>query len=200
MSTRTMPLALMTGVMGLVFTTAAFAQNTNAVRVAGQLTKIDGKTLTIATTGAQPAETAITCNDQTKFVRDGEKAAATFADLQVGQPVRAYYTSSGKIALAVMIATPSSVPPPSAAVTRVAGQLTKIDGKALTIATGENDSEATVVTCTDKTSFRREGDRSGTQAKFEDLQVGQAVRVYCTADKTALGVIIASAPATKPKE
>jgi hypothetical protein len=70
------------------------------VRVAGQLTKIEGKALTITADGK---DTVITCTDATKFSRDGS-GAARFEDLQVGQPVRAYYTAADNTAQAVIIA------------------------------------------------------------------------------------------------
>ena len=72
----------------------------------------------------------------------------------------------------------------------ITGQLTKIDGKTLTITMGKG-TKNTVITCNDATKISRKGDKSGTQAKFEDLQVGQAVRAYYTkADNVAVAVII----------
>ena len=84
------------------------------------------------------------------------------------------------------------------AAVRVAGQLTKIDGKALTITTTVSGlARDTIITCNDATKFSRDGDKPGTQLKFEDLKVGQQVRAYYTkAENIALAVIIAAAPAT----
>lgn len=63
MSNRTIIFSTLIGIIGAVVTSAALAADTdtkNAVRVAGQLTKIDGKSLTIA---AADKETVITCTD-----------------------------------------------------------------------------------------------------------------------------------------
>ncbi len=80
------------------------APATNTVRVAGQLTKIDGNALTITTTADnETTDTVITCNDSTKFSRDGA-GPVKFEDLQVDQPVRAYYTKTDNVAVAVIIA------------------------------------------------------------------------------------------------
>lgn len=47
-------------------------------------------------------------NEETRIGRDGEKSAVKFKDLKVGQTVRTYYTTSDKIAEAVIIAKPGS--------------------------------------------------------------------------------------------
>ena len=85
----------------------AFAQSMSAIadnvpiRLAGKLTKIAGKTLTITTDNG--TATAIICHDATKLGRDGVKSAVKFTDLKVGQPVRAYYTKPENISIAVFI-------------------------------------------------------------------------------------------------
>ena len=93
---------------------SAFAQSISAIadetpiRLAGRLTKITGKTLTITTDHG--TATAITCNDATKLGRDGVKSAVKLTDLKVGQPVRAYYTKPENIAIAIFIETSQERP------------------------------------------------------------------------------------------
>lgn len=84
---------------------------------------------------------------------------------------------------------------------RVAGELKKIDGKALTISTTvDKAAKDVVIVCGGETKFSREGDKTGAQVKFEDLQVRQQVRAFYTkADSVALTVVIAKpqAPDTR---
>ena len=72
-----------------------------AIRIAGQLTKIDGKALTITEGGK---DVVITCNEATKFHRDGDPTPTKFEDLKVGQSVRSYYNKADNVAGAVIIA------------------------------------------------------------------------------------------------
>lgn len=102
---RTM-VALLAGFVGIALTASALAADT-PVRVAGKLSKIAGKTLTITTGDSGTQDTVITCNDATRIGRDGQKSAVKFTDLKVGQSVRAYYTKDEKIAVAVIIAKPT---------------------------------------------------------------------------------------------
>jgi len=97
MSRRTVFVALLIGAIGFAFTAAATAQDTKPVRIAGKITKIEGKAVTIDAT-------VVTCNDATKVSRDGQTAPAKFEDLQVGQEVRAYCTPTDKIVLHIHIA------------------------------------------------------------------------------------------------
>jgi hypothetical protein len=94
---RIMSVALLLGLAGFV----ASATAGDAVRLAGELTKIDGKALTITADGKG---TVVTCDDATKIGRGGGQA--TFADLRVGQSVRAYHSKSGNVAAAVFVAKP----------------------------------------------------------------------------------------------
>ena len=188
MSRRTLLVAFLIGLVGMVFAIPAMAQDSkNAVRLVGQLTKIEGKALTITEGGK---DTVVTCNDMTKFGRDSDKATVKLEDLKIGQPVRTYYDKTTNVALIVRIAdapgaAPIVKPPP----TRVAGQLTKIEGKTLTITEGGKE---TVISCNEATKFVRDGDK--TPAKFEDLKVGQSVRSYYQ-NNVAMAVMIAK-PAT----
>lgn len=103
-----MIVALLVGLVGFAFTTSVLAADA-PVRVAGTLSKIEGKTLTITTTAENESkDTVINCNDATKFARDGDKSPVKFTDLKVGQSVRAYYIKATNIALAVIIAKPKS--------------------------------------------------------------------------------------------
>lgn len=107
MFNRKMMVALLVGLVGSAFTTSAIAADT-PVRVAGKLSKIEGKTLTITTTADnETKDTIITCNDATRVGRDGDKSAVKFTELKVGQSVRAYYTKATNIAVAVIIAKPN---------------------------------------------------------------------------------------------
>lgn len=198
MCRRTMPLALLAGLICFAFTSAALAQDAKPTRVAGKLTKIDGKALTIANEDGS-GDVVITCDDATKYRRDGDPQGAErkFEDLQVGQNVRSYYTKATGVAGTVIIAgaqQPPAPPQPNPANTRLAGKLTKIDGKALTIA-AEDGSGDVVITCGDSTKYRKDGDPQGVEHKFEDLAVGQMVRSYYNKTTGVVGVvIIAKAP------
>ena len=99
-------ITLLAVVMVFGLTPVLLAQGTTTnVRVAGQLTKIEGKALTITTTVDGVAnDTVVTCNDATKFARDGDKTPVTFNDLKVGQSVRSYYNKADNVAAAVIIA------------------------------------------------------------------------------------------------
>jgi len=100
--------ALLVGLVGFAYATSAIAAD-KPVRLVGKLAKIAGKTLTIASTADDGSEnTVVTCNEETRIGRDGEKSAVKFKDLKVGQTVRTYYTTSDKIAKAVIIAKPGS--------------------------------------------------------------------------------------------
>ena len=172
----------------------------DTVRVAGQLTKIEGNALTIATAiGSALQETVVTCDGLTKFSRRGDKSTpAGFEDLKVGQSVRAYYDRTGNVALGVIIvegAAPSPTPSPLLQANRVAGLVTKIDGKTLTLATAANGASSTVVvTCNDATKFSRAGDKA--QVTFADLKVGMLVRCYYgPGDNAALAVVLSSVTA-----
>ena len=87
------------GLVAFAFT-AAGAADTKPVRIAGQLTKIDGMALTITDGGK---DTVVTCNDATKVNRDGDKTPGKFSDLQVGQHVRAYCTPTDHVVLHIFI-------------------------------------------------------------------------------------------------
>ncbi len=100
MCKRTVLALVLIGVIGFAFTAAASAAD-KPIRLAGKITKIDGKALTISVDGK---ETTITCNDATKFRRDGQSGASKFEDLQVGQSVRAYYLAADNTAQSVIIA------------------------------------------------------------------------------------------------
>lgn len=83
---------------------------------------------------------------------------------------------------------------------RVAGRLTRIEAKALTVSSTADGAEtATVLNIGEKTRYSRDGDKTSYPAKFEDLQVGQSVRVYYNAVDNVIGVVcIERAPAPAP--
>ena len=82
---------------------SADAAVTKPNRVAGQIHQIDrinGVTTLNITDGVKAV--ILTCNAETKVNRDGDKTALKLDDLQVGQQIRAYYTSAN-VALHVHI-------------------------------------------------------------------------------------------------
>ncbi len=81
--------------------------------------------------------------------------------------------------------------------TKIVGQLTKIDGKSLTITTKDGDkTKDTVVTVTDTTKVTQQGEgRKGEPAKVEDLKVGQHVTAFYKADNTLTAIMIMKAAA-----
>ncbi len=101
--------ALLAGLLGFAYTTSAIAADSQ-VRLVGKLTKIAGKTLTVASTADDGSKNVvITCDDATKFRCDAANACVKFADIKVGQTVRVYYTKSkNNIAALVNIAKPGS--------------------------------------------------------------------------------------------
>ena len=114
MSSRTMLATLLIGLVGMICMPAARAEaeSTNStMNVAGQLTKIDGKTLTIVSTTGH--ETVIVYTGATKISRAGGNSAEPlkYEDLKVGQQVRAYYSNNDKAAFGVIIVNPSAAPP-----------------------------------------------------------------------------------------
>jgi hypothetical protein len=108
MFNRITMVALLAVLVGLAYTTSASAAN-DQVRLVGKLAKIDGNTLTIASTADDGSkDTVVTCNDATKVRRDADNATLKFVDLTVGLTVRVYYTKSNNIATLVNIAKPGS--------------------------------------------------------------------------------------------
>ena len=99
-------IALLVGLVGFAYTTAAIAADDH-VRLVGKLAKIDGMKLTVAST-VDKGTTVVTCNDATKVHRDADNAMLKFADLKVGQTVRVYYNKADNIAGLVNIAKPGS--------------------------------------------------------------------------------------------
>jgi len=91
-------------------------------RVAGKLTKIDGKALTIT---AEGKETVVNCTDTTRIGKRPQPAAegataptrgrgrgiqAKFEDLEVGQELMAVYNPEGNVARMVMITSAAAAP------------------------------------------------------------------------------------------
>jgi hypothetical protein len=106
MSSRAKLVAMLIGLVGLALATAAVADEAKPIRVAGKLTKIVGKAITITTTeGTETKDTVVTCNDATKISRDARpNVLLKFKDLRVGQQVRAYCRKADNVALHVHIA------------------------------------------------------------------------------------------------
>lgn len=106
MSGSKLLVVLLIGVFCLSLAAVATAADTETVRIAGKLTKIDGKALTI--TGTDGKATVVTCNDASKVSRDGQTEPAKFEDLKVGQEVRAYCTKADNIVQHIHIAKEAS--------------------------------------------------------------------------------------------
>ncbi|HUU09613.1 MAG TPA: DUF5666 domain-containing protein [Phycisphaerae bacterium] len=132
----------------------------------GELTKIEGKVLTITVKrdGTDPVEHKATVDDKTEI---STQAARKLADLKVGDRVR--ITQGDK---------------------RFFGEITKIEGKTLTLK-GRRDEQT--VTVDDSTTIM-----ARVKAKFEDLKVGQQVAVSIV-DGKAVRVDV-RAPRPKPVE
>ncbi len=107
MSNRMRLAVLLAILAGLVYTASAAAADN--VRLVGQLTKIDGKALTITSTvDGKSKDTVVTCNDATKYRRDEGNKWVKFSDLEVGQTLRVYYGKDDNVAALVNIAKPGS--------------------------------------------------------------------------------------------
>lgn len=134
----------------------------------GELTKIDGKILTISVKrdGAATVLTA-TVDDATEIFN---QVPAKLETLKVGDRVR--LTKEGKMV--------------------GAGEITKIEGKVLTLKSRRGEDQA--VTVDDATTIT-----VTVKAKFEDLKVGQFVSVAIK-DGKATRVEIRPAPTPRPTE
>jgi hypothetical protein len=110
----------------------------------GELTKIDGKVLTITSRrpGADPVEKTATVDDSTEIFAD---APVKLESLKVGDRVRIVQGEK-----------------------RYSGEVTKIDGKTLTLKPRRGDDQT--VTVDDNTKIT-----ASVKGKFEDLKVGQFV-------------------------
>ena len=190
MTKRILLVVLLAGLMGLLVRTAGAADAAPA-RVAGQLSKIDGKNFTI-TGETDGKDTVITCNDATQYRQDGSKDPVTFDTFKVGQKVRAYYRAADNVAVTVILAAATATPPSDTKAIRLVGNITKIDGKALTI-TGDADGKDLVLTVTDATQYRQDG--STDKLTFDSFKVGDHVRVYYASKDNTIGdLILTKAP------
>ena len=114
MTNRIMRIFLVIGLVGAAFLPAARAEavSTNStLRVAGQLTRIDGRNLTIVSTAGQ--EVVVLYTEATKISRKGPNSeeALKYEDLKVGQQVRAYYSNNDKAVFGIIIDPPLAAPP-----------------------------------------------------------------------------------------
>ena len=107
---RTILGALLIGLISTICMTCAAAdEDKTTARVVGQLTKIEGKTLTIVPVEGQA--TVIFCTDATKISRENDKVQLKFEDLQVGQQVRAYYNKNDNSIIGIFIDSPPPATP-----------------------------------------------------------------------------------------
>lgn len=187
MSHRILLAVLLATLMGMIVRTAS-ADDAKPVRLAGQLTKIDGKNFTIASE-TDGKETTIICNDATQYRQDGSKDPVTLGTFKVGQKVRAYYRAADNVALTVILAQTTATTQPDKPI-RMVGNITKIDGTTLTIK-GLDGTEV-AVTCNDATKYSQDG--STAKLTLDAFKVGQKVRTYYRiADKVVLNLIITTA-------
>ncbi|MBE3069437.1 MAG: hypothetical protein IMZ66_04285 [Planctomycetes bacterium] len=147
-------------VVGFVHVAATLAAEEDARParpISGELTKIDGKTLTISVRrrDADPTEQTVTVDDKTAYTTQAE---VKLADVKVGDRVR--ITQGEK---------------------RFFGEVTKIDGKTLTLSSRRRGGEATEETVTVDDSTKING---SVKAKLEDLKVGMNVAATVTDGKT----------------
>ncbi|MCX5654771.1 MAG: DUF5666 domain-containing protein [Planctomycetota bacterium] len=152
-------------VIALVTVTGAFAEEAKKGGgrggTMGEITKIDGKALTIKSAREGAADVIATVDDDTQI---SAEALAKLADLKVGDRVRIQQGEK-----------------------RAFGEITKIDGKAVTVK-GRGDEET--ITVDDNTTMF-----TSAKAKFEDLKVGQKVMASIREGKLAR--ITIRAPETK---
>jgi preprotein translocase subunit YajC len=153
-------------VVGLVYASSGFAaqSGTPSTRpIRGQITKIEGKTLTISVAGrggAAPTEKTVTAEDTTEVFAD---TTVKLADVKVGDQVR--ITSGTQ---------------------RYSGEVTKIDGKTLTIKGRRNEQTVTL----DDTAVITGSVKSTLNA----LKVSQYVNVTLTADGKVARIDIRQGP------
>ena len=201
MTTRVFLASIALALLALALIPAAMAEmdTKNALSAVGQITRIDGKQVTITTTAGE--DTTITCVETTKISKEADKSVnpAKFADLKFGLQVSSYYAKLDFTAFTVTIAQDQSAPPilNTKSAVRVIGQLTKIEGKKLTIT--DTAGQETVITCITATRFSQAGEKTVTPVKFEALKVGMQVSSYYSKDyKLAFAVTISTAPAEVP--
>ena len=147
-------LSLLLAVVAVVaLAPVAFAEEAKAPParpIFGELTKIDGKVLTINVRrrDADPVAQAVTLDDKAEIFADGP---AKLESLKVGDRVR--ITQGDK---------------------RTGGEITKIDGKVLTLSVRRRNADPVeqTVTVDDSTTIT-----AAVKGKLEDLKVGQRVSV-----------------------
>jgi len=128
----------------------------------GEITKIEGKTLTIKSAREGAPDVTATVDDQTEISKE---VPAKLADLKVGDRVRIQQGDK-----------------------RFYGEITKIDGKVITLK-GRGGQDENVTVDDNTTIFTSQ------KATFEDLKVGQKVMASVTDGKVTR--IRISAPETK---
>jgi plastocyanin len=133
--------------------------------IMGEITKIDAKvlTLTVSSRDGATSEQKVTVEDSTEVFN---QAAVKLADVKVGDRVRIVQGDK-----------------------RVFGEVTKIDGKTLTVKNMRNNEEQTV-TVDENTQIM-----GSVKAKFEDLKTGQRITVAMKEGKAARIEIVPARPA-----
>ncbi|MEO5365872.1 MAG: hypothetical protein H7831_05865 [Magnetococcus sp. WYHC-3] len=115
MSSRS-TLVAMIGLLGAIFMPVAQADDgttNDTIRIAGQITKIDGHALIIVSTTGQ--ETVLRYTEATKISREGKTSAEPlrYTDIKVGQLVQAYYSNNDKAIFGIIIADALATKPPA---------------------------------------------------------------------------------------
>jgi hypothetical protein len=163
-------LSAVVAVIGFVAVASALAEEGARAPgrpIAGELTKIDGKVLTITVKreGATSEEKA-TVEDSTEVF---SQAAVKVEDVKVGDRVRIVQGEK-----------------------RLFGEVTKVDGKTLTLKSRRGEEQT--VTVDDSTKIT-----ASVKGKFEDLKVGQQIMVFQREGKT-VRIEIRPAPEKRPAE
>ncbi|MGA8149691.1 MAG: DUF5666 domain-containing protein [Terriglobales bacterium] len=138
--------------------------------VAGTITAIDAKTITLKTRDGQTAQ--ITLSDKTEYRKD--RAPATFADFKVGEMVFVRGEKTGDNAWqAAIVGTRGSGGTPNfregMGKLFIAGEVKSIDGTQLTIE--RPDGVAQTIAVDENTSFRKDGE----SITLADLKPGDHV-------------------------
>jgi hypothetical protein len=165
---RSVFLLAVVAVVGFVTVGSVFAEEgakAPAARpIMGEITKIDGKvlTLTVRSRDGATSEQTVTVEPSTEVFN---QAAVKLADVKVGDRVRIVQGD-----------------------TRVFGEVTKIEGKKVTVKNMRGEEQA--ITVDDSTQIM-----GSVKAKFEDLKVGQRITVAMKEGKAARIEILPARPA-----
>jgi len=165
---RSVLLLAVVAIVGFVTVGSVFAEEgakaPGARPIMGEITKIDGKvlTLTVRSRDGDTSEQKVTVEDSTEVFNTG---AVKLADVKVGDRIRIVQGDK-----------------------RAFGEVTKIDGKAVTLKSMQGEEQT--ITVDDSTQIM-----GNVKAKFEDLKTGQRITVAMKEGKAARITIQPARPA-----